>query len=97
MEKPSLMVEAPQDTNLEGEKLEENEMEFSLKIVYSHFLSLFLFFFDGFLQLRDVLVLFLGFYLSLTTFKWINCYICFHLVYILISSRLALFLCLFTC
>ena len=54
MEKPSLMVEAPQDTNLEGEKLEENEMGFSLKIVYSHFLSLFLFFLMVFFNLEMI-------------------------------------------
>ena len=61
--------------SLKNKDIEENEMMLSLKIVYSHHLSLFLFFFFfyAFLSLRDVLDLFLGFCCSLATFTWINC------------------------
>ena len=58
--------------SLKNKDIEENEMMLSLKIVYSHHLSLFLFFFYAFLSLRDVLDLFLGFCCSLATFTWIN-------------------------
>ena len=48
--------------SLKKKKIEENEMTLSLKIVYSHHLSLFLFsFFYAFFSLRYVLELFLGF------------------------------------
>ena len=53
-------------------EIEEKEMTLSLKIVYSHHLSLFIFFFYAFLSLRDVLDFFLGFCCSLATFEWIN-------------------------
>ena len=60
--------------SVKKKEIEEKEMTFSLKIVYSHPLSLFLlfFFFDVFLSLRDVLDLCLGFCCSLATFEWIN-------------------------
>ena len=58
--------------SLKKKGIEEKEMTLSLKIVYSHPLSLFLFFFYAFLSLRDVLHLFLGFCCSLATFEWIN-------------------------
>ena len=52
-------------------EIEEKEMTLSLKIVYSHPLYLFLFFY-AFLSLRDILDLFLGFCCSLATFEWIS-------------------------
>ena len=83
--------------SLNKKEIEENEtgLAFTQNRLFSSsfFVSLS---FDGYLQLRDVLVLFLGFCRSLATFERINCYICFHYVYVLISSLLALFLCLFT-
>ena len=67
--------------SLKKKKIEEKEMGLSLKIVYSRPL-----YFNDFLPLRDVLVLFLCFYRSLTTLEWINCYICLYSIHVMISS-----------
>ena len=56
---------------LKKKEIEEKEITLSLKIVYSHPLSFFSFFY-AFLSLIDVLDLFLVFCCSLSTFELIN-------------------------